>query len=503
MLAVTADGGRGGTELAAALADRDPRVRAAAARVAGAMHRLDIAETIQDAIGSEPDPVAAAEQLRALLHLRGGSAVPTARAAANRLGELPALALLEWFARVQPADFMSYASTRLADPATAEAAARAAALAVRQTASLRETVSSSVAASGDVAAWLAYLGALGRDAEISEIKTGLASSSPRIRAATLWQAAGAADSTKWHTRSAAELALGMASGAAQDGEWSAFAVEILQRRTGRRPAMDGTMAFKSEMGIDSSQLSSLVHLAELTKREQAWLDDQIPGWKIERTAQASAVGAVPSAAGAGTEIATLPIGARGLLASVLRAAGCAATDNETAFGAASVQFDRDGWPKQIAVDTKTVSTPCAAAFKALVATAVAPIEEVTGGAGAHWFFLAMSAPTLACADQLPGRTWPSESIVEGRLLGQPKMTNGVKPIYPEALRQARMTAQVGVALVLSETGCVARARVERPAELQFNIAALNAVSRWRFEPTAVNGKPLPLTMQFLVRFSLE
>ena len=502
MLAVNADDRRRTTEVAAALVDQDPLVRAAAARVAGAMHRPEIAETVQDAIAIEPDPIAAAEELRALLHLRGVQAVAQARTAASRLGGLPALALLEWFARTQPADFVPYAVTRLADPATADGAARVAALAVRQTASLRESVSSSVAGSGDVAAWLAYLAALGRDADVPEIKIGLASSSPGIRTATLWQVAGAADGTRLHARSAADAALGMASSVVHDGEWSAFAVEILQRRTGKRPAVDGTMAFKSQMALDSSQLSSLAHLGELTKQEQASLDAQIPGWKIARGTQAP-VDLVPSAGAAGTEIATLPVGPPGLLASVLRAANCAAGDNETSFGAASVQFERDGWPKQVAADTRTVSGPCAGAFKALAATAVAPIEDVIGGAEAHWFLLPMSVAALACADQPPARTWPSESIVEGHLLAKPKMAYGAKPVYPESLRQARMTAQVGIDVTLSETGCVARARVVRPAELQFNIAALNAVSRWRFEPITVNGRPIALTMNVRVRFSLE
>src|SRR5918993_467376 len=68
--------------LGTALGDRDPAVRAMAARVAGLVGRKDLAVSLQDLLEREQDVAAAAEQVRALLYLRGVEVLPPATAAA-------------------------------------------------------------------------------------------------------------------------------------------------------------------------------------------------------------------------------------------------------------------------------------------------------------------------------------------------------------------------------------------------------------------------------------
>jgi hypothetical protein len=70
-----------------ALGHSDPAVRAVAARVAGLLDRKDLSSALLELLAREQDAMAAREQVRAVLYLRGVEMFPHAKAAAARLGE--------------------------------------------------------------------------------------------------------------------------------------------------------------------------------------------------------------------------------------------------------------------------------------------------------------------------------------------------------------------------------------------------------------------------------
>ena len=85
---------------------------------------------------------------------------------------------------------------------------------------------------------------------------------------------------------------------------------------------------------------------------------------------------------------------------------------------------------------------------------------------------------------------------------QPTKVADTKPVYPEAAQAARVQGVVIIEALIDESGAIANARVLRsiPALDQ---AALAAVSRWRFTPTGLNGRPVGVVMTVTVNFTLQ
>jgi TonB family protein len=75
------------------------------------------------------------------------------------------------------------------------------------------------------------------------------------------------------------------------------------------------------------------------------------------------------------------------------------------------------------------------------------------------------------------------------------------PPYPEDARNAGVSGVVTVELSLDETGTVRDARVTQSIPL-LDAAALETVRRWHYEPTLVNGRPVPIKMSVTVNFTL-
>jgi|WetSurMetagenome_2_1015567.scaffolds.fasta_scaffold444167_1 TonB family protein len=75
------------------------------------------------------------------------------------------------------------------------------------------------------------------------------------------------------------------------------------------------------------------------------------------------------------------------------------------------------------------------------------------------------------------------------------------PQYPTDAKDAGIQGAVVAEITINEMGRVTDAKVVRSVPL-LDDAALKAVREWRYEPTIVNGKPVPLTMQVTVNFQL-
>jgi TonB family protein len=73
--------------------------------------------------------------------------------------------------------------------------------------------------------------------------------------------------------------------------------------------------------------------------------------------------------------------------------------------------------------------------------------------------------------------------------------------YPEAAMAAQVEGAVVTEIVVDTTGAVIDARIVRSIP-ELDEAALRAVQKWRFEPTMVNGKAVPVRMTTTVNFTL-
>jgi TonB family protein len=84
----------------------------------------------------------------------------------------------------------------------------------------------------------------------------------------------------------------------------------------------------------------------------------------------------------------------------------------------------------------------------------------------------------------------------------PLKIKNVPPLYPpEALAQ-QVTGVVIIEATIDSAGLVRDTRVLRSIQM-LDEAAVDAVRQWEFEPTMMNGAPVPVVMTVTVNFTLQ
>jgi protein TonB len=114
------------------------------------------------------------------------------------------------------------------------------------------------------------------------------------------------------------------------------------------------------------------------------------------------------------------------------------------------------------------------------------------------------------ADQAPsgtaptndGSTSPRSPVRVGGAVRTPRKIVDVKPIYPEGARAIQANGAVILAVIIATDGSVSSARVVRSIP-GLDQAAIDAVTRWKFEPTMLNGEPVEVEMNVLINFMPE
>jgi TonB family protein len=96
---------------------------------------------------------------------------------------------------------------------------------------------------------------------------------------------------------------------------------------------------------------------------------------------------------------------------------------------------------------------------------------------------------------------PPGAVRVGGSIRAPAKTKDLKPVYPPDAHQARVQGVVVMEVVIGADGRVSNARVLRSIPM-LDQAALDAVQQWEFEPTLLNGQPVPVIMTVTVGFSL-
>jgi len=98
---------------------------------------------------------------------------------------------------------------------------------------------------------------------------------------------------------------------------------------------------------------------------------------------------------------------------------------------------------------------------------------------------------------------PDRSPVRvGGAIPQPTKTRDVRPVYPMIAQRARVQGIVIIEAKIDTTGKVGDLRVLRSIPL-LDQAALDAVRQWEYEPTRLNGVPVPVIVTVTVNFTLQ
>jgi protein TonB len=83
----------------------------------------------------------------------------------------------------------------------------------------------------------------------------------------------------------------------------------------------------------------------------------------------------------------------------------------------------------------------------------------------------------------------------------PAKIRDVKPVYPPIAMESKVQGVVVIEITIDTAGNVMTAKILRGQPL-LDQAALDAVQQWQFQPTLLNGTPVPVIMTATVNFSL-
>jgi protein TonB len=84
----------------------------------------------------------------------------------------------------------------------------------------------------------------------------------------------------------------------------------------------------------------------------------------------------------------------------------------------------------------------------------------------------------------------------------PAKVRDVRPVYPQTALSSRVQGLVIIEATIGADGRVRETRVLRSVPL-LDDAALDAVRQWEYEPTLLNGAPVPVIMTVTVNFRLQ
>jgi protein TonB len=97
---------------------------------------------------------------------------------------------------------------------------------------------------------------------------------------------------------------------------------------------------------------------------------------------------------------------------------------------------------------------------------------------------------------------PSGPVRVGGDIREPRKVKNVAPVYPDLARRARVQGVVILECTISAQGTVSDVKVLR-GQGMLDQAAIDAVRKWVYEPTLLNGTPVPVIMTVTVNFRLN
>jgi protein TonB len=139
------------------------------------------------------------------------------------------------------------------------------------------------------------------------------------------------------------------------------------------------------------------------------------------------------------------------------------------------------------------------------AAAIPPGAGVIGGIDSDSGIIGGLGPTIPIEPPPPPAVkvqGPLVPVRPGGDIREPKKIVDVAPVYPPLARAGNIEGIVILEAVLNVRGEVERLRVLRSVPL-LDAAALDAVQRWRYTPTLLNGVPVPVLITITVRFTLR
>lgn len=156
--------------------------------------------------------------------------------------------------------------------------------------------------------------------------------------------------------------------------------------------------------------------------------------------------------------------------------------------------------QEVSMNRARIAASLAAAALSIAATGAVGAAALAPGAPA-----ATPAPLQAKAPPAPEAPAPARlSDLKGKgKLVEPKLVSKVAPAYPEQARASGLAGDVIVEAEVTTEGAVRNPRVVQSSDKVFDAPTLAAVSKWRYEPATLNGKPVAVIFTVTTRFKLQ
>jgi len=495
-------------------------VRAVAARVAGLGALESLLPNLRDALVAEPDAATAREEIRSVCSLGGPAYDDVLLAAAKRFAPRLDADVVQILARMRGMEALPlYFETLRTLSLSAVDRQAFFRIAARGRKDVLFVAGSFALGREDAESWKAILAvAAEKDAALNEavVLQALQSKNAVFRGETAWYLAR---TRRGKTENAPELLQALSQAPARDSAASdpelRFGAEMLRRVLGQAPVEDEAWLACLETNPDCHLDSDLVQspLVEyLTERERDAVRrrNRLPGTEPPiAESGAPTPTRTPMVKPRTTptlllrQITGLPIGvARDLFAS----GGCKSGFGVHRLAAAAIEFRADGLPRHVTLELVPEGSACRAIAETLFLLSTAPsgpdpVSEKTG-------FVAFFDPEcLVCSEEEDIPTTQGEGASEvRRVRGEvtpPKLFKKPEPSYPEAARKSGIEGVAVYEAIISRTGCPRDIRVLRSTHPLLDVSGMEAITRWRYTPATLNGRPVRVYLTVTVTFRLR
>ena len=501
-----------------AIADQSPRVRAAAARLANVAGATSLVPALLAALQGEIDAEAGAEEIQAIMALAGLTSDEALSAAAERLGPSGRRAYAEALARTTGTEQLDRLDALDLGPEDRRTVLY---LATRSDRGALNRAASYALRRQDSDAWDAVL-SVAREAQASldvgMMVAALSIPSAAIRNLTYWDlTAHLLDEGSGATLAPA-IVSALASGPEASGALdipAAFSFEILKRARGEKPQENAAWIASLQpeaASVPASLAWETPARALLTPGERSALSVRLTGDPkgLAPTERGKGPRAETREAGKGKSEAsaslhTLAALPRGLFSDLLAVSGCRLKDDRSLAGAV-ITYDATGRPRKVAFLESSLPPACEQAARA--ALAIGLDDDPRTAPGTSQFVLAvMDDELIHCLDAFDPAAFSAHGSGGERVgaghIREPKKMRNISPVYPEAAQAHRVQGVVVLEAMITPSGCIGALRLVRSPDVNLSIAALRAVSGWRYTPTLLDGRPVPVIMTVTVNYKLH
>lgn len=185
----------------------------------------------------------------------------------------------------------------------------------------------------------------------------------------------------------------------------------------------------------------------------------------------------------------------GYTTAVLAETGCGPRKDLVA--AIELVYGADGRPRSLGPVKGDVEAGCREAITVLGASGLAPNWLVVPAGKPIGLVMLLDPDSLACSDDSPARRPSKRSVGQ---ITPPKKVRDAAPAYPPEAAHMDRPGVVIIEAMISPAGCVAGQRLVSSGYPGFVWPAMRAISRWRYEPTLLDGHAVPVLMMTTVNF---